>query len=133
MCQSKGHSLFFTHLPLCEVKACSLMSDTISTAAPQPNEQETSAGTSSNTLLYPQLDVFHPRGSREPLSHQWIISSCRLHGPQLTSQLPSPTGTSVQDVTVLLASAVSFRVKPAPDQHGLWCSTASELIWSCYL
>lgn len=52
------------------------MSDTISTAALQPDEQETSAGTSSNTLLSPQLDVFHLRGSQRtaepPVDHQLL-------------------------------------------------------------
>lgn len=104
-------------------------SDTISTAAPHPDEQETSAGTSSNTLLCPQLDVFHSwerQGTADPSAEHQLLQAAWASANQ-PAALPCPACSSFQDVTVFLGIAVSFRVKPASDQDGPWCFSASEL------
>lgn len=100
-------------------------SDTVGTAAPQPDGQETSADTSVKHIFVPTVGCFSPMGKPENSWPTCNASAPVLHGNQPAAQLR--LHRSFQDVTVFLVIAVSFGAKPAPDQDNLWCPSAFEL------
>lgn len=126
VCQSKGleHSLLFTPL-LWDQILLSDESDTVGTAAPQQDGQETSADTSVKHIFVPTVGCFSPMGKPENSWPTCNASAPVLHGNQPAAQLR--LHRSFQDVTVFLVIAVSFGAKPAPDQDDLWCPSAFEL------
>lgn len=122
VCLSKGLevSLPFTHLPLSGARSCSLTRATpLARLSPSQTRRKLRLKPQLNLLSCPEPEVSCPQGCHRIahlMEHTWVSTN----QPAAQALLP----LSFWDIMVI---AVSFGVKSAPDQRGLWWPHAFQL------